>query len=156
MNCYQPHLFGLLNILKLTRSSATSFYKTMLFNLTIFKLWFLDDGIWKHKLSRTHFLSQKWQKNKVLKNSSWTNPGWCLQSGSSGDDLNEFSSNDSLPSSVVGQGQLVNHFTCKKVHNHGCIQDDHPNVQVLPAFLLELSIADILEDCSEHAPSLRQ
>ena len=40
-----------------------------------------------------------------------------LQSGSSGDDLNEFSSNDSLPGSVVGQGQLVNHFTCKKHKN---------------------------------------
>ena len=99
---------------KINKIIRDFFYKTMLFKLDHFQALFLD-GIQKHKLSRTHFLSQKWQniKTKSSKNSSWTNPGWCLQSGSSGDDLNEFSSNDSLPGSVVGQGQLVNHFTCK-------------------------------------------
>ena len=103
---------------KINKIIRDFFYKTMLFKLDHFQALFLD-GIQKHKLSRTHFLSQKWQniKTKSSKNLSWTNPDWCLQSGSYRDDLNEFSSNDSLPGSVVGQGQLVNHFTCKKHKN---------------------------------------
>ena len=90
----------------------------MLFKLDHFQALFLD-GIQKHKLSRTHFLSQKWQniKTKSSKIRLEQILIGALQSGSSGDDLNEFSSNDSLPGSVVGQGQLVNHFTCKKHKN---------------------------------------
>ena len=37
----------------------------------------------------------------------------CLQSSSTGDNFNEFSSNDSLSSSVVGKGKLVNHLAWK-------------------------------------------
>ena len=48
-----------------------------------------------------------------------------LQSSSTRDNLNEFSSNDSLPSSVVGKGQLVNHFTC----NRKCINAKESNFQ---------------------------
>jgi len=36
------------------------------------------------------------------------------------------------------------------------IPGDHNFQQHLPAFLLALSMADILADCSEQAPSLRQ
>ena len=48
---------------KINKIIRNFFYKTMLFKLDHFQALFLD-GIQKHKLSRTHFLSQKWQNKK--------------------------------------------------------------------------------------------
>merc|ERR1712018_913589 len=82
-------------------------------------------------ISRTHFLSSKMAKhnkrNKVTKLQNYNLERFLmminLQSSSTRDNLNEFSSKDSLPSSVVGKGQLVNHFTGVLA---GVIHSSHP------------------------------
>ena len=58
-----------------------------------------------------------WHKNRATLNSV------CLQSGGTGDNFNELSSDDSLPSPVELEGELLNHLSGVLA---GVVHGSHP------------------------------
>ena len=84
--------------------------------------------------------------SEATRNTHW------LQSCGTRNDLNKLPGDDGLPGPVEGDPQLVNHLGWKfySIGYQKLIQ-----VDILQAFLEELSMAVILELCSEVAPSFR-
>ena len=81
-----------------------------------------------------------------------TSPEGSLEGCSSGDDLDQLPGDDGLSGSVESDPQFVDHLTW----NHLELKNQINHLKkLLPAFFEELSIAVILELCSEVAPSLR-